>query len=143
MIYFDTSYIVRLYVQDEGWERVRTLAAAEHLACCLHGRAETVAAFHRKLREGRVTRAGSGVLIDQFETDCEANGIRWLPLSATVINRLTTVIRGLPANATLRAADGVHLACAAENGFEAIYSNDRVLLANAAHFGLTGINVLS
>ena len=143
MIYFDTSYIVRLYVQDAGWERVRTMAAAEHLACCLHGRAETIAAFHRKWREGAVTRAGFRVLMDQFEADCEANGIRWLPFAATVVNRLTMVIRDLPANTTLRAADGVHLACAAENGFEAIYSNDRQLLASATHFGLTGINVLS
>ena len=143
MIYFDTSYIVRLYVQDSGWERVRTMAASEHLACCLHGRAETIAAFHRKWREGAVTRAGFRVLMDQFESDCAANGIHWLPFAATVVSRLTKVIRDLPENATLRAADGVHLACASENGFEAIYSNDRQLLAGAAHFGLTGINVLS
>ena len=80
--------------------------------------------------------------MEQFEADCEANGIRWLPLSAAVVSRLTKTIRDLPPSAPLRAADGVHLACAAENGFEAIYSNDRQLLASTAYFGLKGINVV-
>jgi predicted nucleic acid-binding protein len=142
MIYFDTSYIVRLYTQEPGWEEVRSLAAEDHVACCLLGRAETVAAFHRKRREIALTAPEFTALLAQFDADCESNAFRWLPLSPAIVGRLTTVVKHLPSSAALRAADGLHLACAAENGHRAIYSNDRQLLAAAMHFGLQGLNVV-
>ena len=52
MIYFDTSYLVRLYYHDAGSDAVRALGATEHVACAAPAQAEMIAAFHRKLREG-------------------------------------------------------------------------------------------
>ena len=142
MIYFDTSYIARLYLNDPGWERVRKLAETDQLACCIHGRAETVAAFHRKFREGVVNSADLTALLRQFDKECETGAFRWLALSETVVTRLARVYASLPATVVLRAADAMHLACASENGLKQVHSNDARFLASASYFGLAGINVL-
>ncbi len=142
MLYFDTSYLVRLYTSDPGWEQVRALAGTDRLACCLHGRAETVAAFHRKLREGAILGREFKTLLAEFDRDSEAGAFRWLPLSPSVVERLSSTYASLPPNVALRAADAIHLACAAEAGCGRVFSNDTRFLTAASHFGLVGENVL-
>lgn len=142
MIYFDTSYVARLYLEDAGWQTVRNLAATDHVACCLHGQAETISAFHRKFREGTFRPKDLLDILDQFQADCDTGAFAWLPLSSAVMTRLMAAYAALPRSAPLRAADAIHLACAAENGFKEIYSNDQQLLVAAPHFGLHGRNVI-
>jgi predicted nucleic acid-binding protein len=142
MIYFDTSYVVRLYLEDAGWQKVRAVAARNHIACCLQGRAEAMAAFHRKFREGILNQHELRDLLAEFDTECDAGAFQWLPLSALVIARSGKAYATLPKTIHLRAADSIHLACAAENGLKEIYSNDERLLAAASHFGLNGVNVI-
>ncbi len=142
MIYFDSSYIVRLYFEDPGWQQVREIAAADLIASCLLGRAETLAAFHRRFREGMLTRRALRFVFAQFMSECDAAAFQWLPLSAVLIDGLKEVYSNLPRSVPLRAGDAIHLACAAENGFREIYSNDARLLAAAESFGLSGRNVI-
>jgi len=142
MLYFDTSYLVRLYTTDPGWEKVRALARTDRLACCLHGRAETVATFHRKLREGAILGREYKTLLAEFDRDSEAGAFRWLPLSPSVVQRLASTFANLPATVAVRAADAIHLACAAEAGCGRVFSNDARLLTAASHFGVIGENIL-
>ena len=43
----------------------------------------------------------------------------------------------------VRAADALHLTCAADNGFDAVYSHDQRMLDAAACFGLEGRDILA
>ena len=142
MIYFDTSYLVRLYFRDPGWEEGRELAATDHLVCAIHGRAEMIAAFHRKLREGAIKPIQYAALLDQAAADDAEEAIRWVPLSPPTLTKVAAVYSALPASTFLRAADALHLATAAEQGLTTIFSNDHHLLAAATHFGLSGRNVI-
>ena len=142
MIYFDTSYLVRLYYQDPGYEQVRALAATDHVACAALGQAEMMAAFHRKLREGAIRPAAYAALVEQVETHIQAAAFQWLPQDQDVLSRVRHVYRKLSATVWLRGADAIHLGTAAEAGFQVVFSNDTHLLAAAKHFGIEGRNVI-
>ena len=142
MIFFDTSYLVRIYMEDLGWETVRALSATDDVAASEHARAEIPAALHRAFREGRIDQARFGTLLAQYENDCDEGAFAWQPLSSSVLDGMTGDYCALPPSIFLRAADALHLACARDHGFKIIYSNDKNLLAAARHFGLRGKNVI-
>lgn len=143
MIYFDTSYLVRLYFEDRGWPDVRKLAATDTIACSAHGQPEVIAAFHRKFREGAITAGGYAALLGQWQVHDEAGAFQWLPQSPDILRRIRLVYATLPRNVYLRAADALHLGAAAVHGLKAVYTNDTHLLAAADFFGVNGVNVIS
>ena len=143
MIYLDTSYLVRLYFEEEGFTVVRELAAADQIACAVHGHAEILSAFHRKFREGVITPKPYQARLDQFAVDREAGAFHWLPPGPEVLDRIGAVYAGLPRTVYLRGAVALHLATAAANGFKAVYSSDTHLLSVAPHFKLKGLNPIA
>jgi predicted nucleic acid-binding protein len=142
VIYFDTSYLVRLYYADPGADAVRALAATDHLACAAHGQAEMMAAFHRKLREGAIRASAYAALLGQVQAHIKLGAFQWLAQNDDIMRRIRNVYLKLPAPVFLRGADAIHLATAAEAGFRIIYSNDEHLLAAARHFGIEGRDVI-
>lgn len=142
MLYFDTSYLVRLYLEDHGAEQVRSLAASDAIACSFHGEIESMAAFHRAYREKRLTHAGYLTLLDQFKDDDKAEAFSWLPLDRKLVPRLEKVYRKASSDFFLRTADALHLVCARENGFTEIYSHDTRMLSAAPMFGLKAKNII-
>jgi len=141
--FFDTCYLVRIYLDDTGYEAVRELAGSgPAVAAAWHARAEVIAALHRVFRERRMEQGVLQTIIKQFNQDTESGLFCWLPLTEGVQQRVERVFRDAPASVFLRGADALHLACAAEHGFKNVYSNDRQFLAAAPLFGLCGVDVM-
>lgn len=141
--YYDTAFLFKLQSGERGADQVRAHAATvKGVACSILGRAEFASICHRKFREGAASQDQVRSLLAQLQADTVAGGIRWLPISQTSIERVEEVCRTAPATIFLRAGDALHLACAAENGFGEIHSNDRHLLAAAPLFDLRGVNVI-
>lgn len=142
-LYFDSTYLFRLYFRDPGADQVRTLAeGAEGLVTAWHGRAEIASILLRKRRESSISDAVAELIQRQITLDMSNGLIRFLPLSGNVMTRLESTLSTAPANTNLRAADALHLACAAEHGFTEVHSNDRLFLAAAPLFHLIGRNVI-
>ena len=143
-LYFDTAYLCKLRWNEPGSPEVAACATGcDALVCAVHGRAEFYASGFRKVREGFASREAFRVVASQFEADCAAGAIIFLDLTDKVMARVKGAFLEAPDTLFLRAADALHLACAAEYGFDTIYSNDRHLLAAANHFGIQGVDVVS
>ncbi len=142
MRYFDTAYILKLYLCEDGSDDVmRSANESGGLASSGLAISELHAALHRTLREKRLDRSEFDAVLERFHADVELGMWHWLPVSMAIHQRVATTYRGLSAAVFLRAADAIHLATAAEHGFRQIYSNDRHLLAAAPHFRLRGIDL--
>ena len=131
-------------MREPGSESVREHARkAGRIACCEIGKVELAAVFHRHLREKRLNTRQYGVVMRQFASDMDLGVWTWLPLNSPVLALAQKRFDDLPAKVFLRAADAMHLSCAAENGFDEIYTNDRHMLAACAAFGLDGRNLIA
>lgn len=142
--YFDTAYILRCYLMERGSLDVRATASrSELLVSSELAHAEFAAAVHRKRREGSLSTRDARVVLRQFADDCQSSVWEFIPLRDAVLARVTDTFAALPATVSLRSADAIHLASAAELGLSAIYSNDKHLLAGARYFGLEGVDVIA
>jgi predicted nucleic acid-binding protein len=119
----------------------RLCGSVAGLACCAIGRGEVVATFHRHFREKRLTQREFRQLALQVEADLEVGLWTALPVTSSLIEVQTHRMAMLPASVFLRAADALHLACAAEARLREVYSSDRHLMAAAPHFGLRAVTL--
>ncbi|MBI5479472.1 MAG: type II toxin-antitoxin system VapC family toxin [Deltaproteobacteria bacterium] len=143
MIYFDTAYIAKCYLDEPGASFVQSLAEeADGLCSCEIARTELFATVHRHYREGRITRTQLREVFALFEGE-EQDGVwLWLPVTSALIQAACDTIRALRVGVFVRAADALHLQCAKEHGHVELFTNDRHVIAAARHFGLTARNVI-
>jgi len=90
--YYDTGFLFKVQAPEADSAPVRTHAmTVDGLVCCIHGRAEFAAICHRKFREGAASQAQVKALLAQLETGTAGGGIRWLPVSDAIIERVEEV----------------------------------------------------
>ncbi|MEY3608201.1 MAG: hypothetical protein RLZZ447_989 [Verrucomicrobiota bacterium] len=144
MHYLDTSYLLKLYAQENGSAEVTAWRTGRRgFVCSRHGKLELVSGLKRHQREGRIDTVGLGQSLAQLAADETRRLIIWLPLENNLFDDACARLAALQPSVFIRAADALHLVCAAKAGLKAIYSHDRHLLAAAPHFGLEGIDILS
>lgn len=140
MIYFDACYVAKFYLAEPDSANVIAFAQSHDGAGCLvTGKAEVTATFHRKFREGIVDVHGFHLLCAQFETDCASGLWQWHPVDDALLHSCTQRLRNIPSTTFLRAADALHLTCAAGEGCTAIHTSDRHMFAAAPAFGLQAV----
>lgn len=107
MRYFDTSALVKQYLQEAGSKMVlELLKTGDKVYTASLTYAETHAAFSRRTREGRLTRETTRRLALRFDRDWESYDV---VIMSTDVLRLT---RQMLYRHPLRSADAIHLASA-------------------------------
>jgi predicted nucleic acid-binding protein len=143
MIYLDSCYILKCYLTENGSGEVRALTqSAEGLASCALAKVEFAAAVLRHRREGKLSDPDAAAVFRDFESDQRSGFWTWFGVTEALLNEAAGTIQRLPASTFLRTNDAIHLACARQQGFQDIYSNDRHLLGAAGAFCLNGIDVI-
>jgi predicted nucleic acid-binding protein len=141
-MYLDSAYVAKYYVNEPDAAAVRKLIRRTSFVCSSSwALVEVTCVFHRHVREGSLTLAQGRELMDVFRRHAEGDLWNLMPVSVSLLRRTATLIRAAPAGVSLRAGDAVHVASALEAGEAEMWTNDRHLLAAAAHFGIAARSV--
>jgi predicted nucleic acid-binding protein len=138
-IYFDSAYVLKCYLHEADADAVRELMrGAGSVSISTLSIAEVACGFHRHLREGTLNAKTAVTVREQFLEDIRGEVWDLVPLTERILYKVEFLTWGLPHNVYLRAGDAIHVASAMDAGFPGIWTNDRHLLAAAAHLGLKG-----
>jgi predicted nucleic acid-binding protein len=141
-LYLDSAYIAKYYLNESDSNAVRSLIeTARRIYSSALAIAEVQCVFHRKLREGFLTRETAGRLRAAFLSHTELGLWTFAPVGESLLRRTGAAIVMGPEDLFLRTADAVHLMTAREVGETEVWTSDRHMLAAAPHFGLTGKSV--
>lgn len=137
MICCDTSFAAKLYVPEKETGAVRKLLEGEDEVCLSAlARTEMMGVFHRRLREGKWTRADFLAVVRQFSQDDIGGFWTWLPLTGPILEAAANTYTTLPETVFLRSSDCLHLVTALHHNFSEIHTYDVHQTRAAAALGL-------
>lgn len=138
-MYVDSAYIAKYYLNEWDAEAVRrVIHRAESLVSSEWSIVEVTCAFHRHLREGQLTAHQYQDLSKAFRKHVREDLWTLVPLNSRILARAIAAIDSLSSDIFLRSGDAVQLVSAQDAGETEVWTNDRRMLAAAAHFGLVG-----
>ena len=144
MIYWDTSAIVPLYIEEPStsfWETVLEEAEPTPRSSQL-ALTEFGYALHHKIVRGILEERAAQAVMAKFSADCEAGRWALYPLGGDIIKASLEVAvrcRSIPCPVLLRSLDGLHLGTARVLSCNRVATGDR-RLADAAK--ATGMRIL-
>ncbi len=143
MVYFDTSYILKCYLNEPGAEKVRMIASkhADKFSS-VWGKTEFISGIKRQTREGKIPPPIEKTIFKFFDDDEKSGVWKWFDCDQSFMEEFHDFLRHLPSSLHLRSGDALHLYTAKYHGFKAIYSHDRHLLNAASSFGLKALDVI-
>ncbi len=137
MIYFDTSALIKAFVEEEGSGFVKDAINGEKfVGTATIAYVEMYSGLNRKRRLGELTEKAYSVAVEEFEARYKS----WVRLQ--IDGRVLLLGRDLTGRRPLRALDAIHLAAAMvlklEIGEDVLFAAaDRRLLDAAASEGLS------
>lgn len=136
MLYFDTSFLVPLFLPESTSERVERFLRRKRttpLAISHWTRVEFASTMAREVRMGSLTHKAAVAADARFAQIAADTFVILAPTAADFELASRFLLRRKIA---LRAGDALHLAIAANNRAAAIYSLDRRMLAAGRRLGL-------
>ena len=140
MIACDTSAVAKFYVPEKESPSIRRLLEQADRVCVSElVRPETMAIFHRRLREESWSRRDFVAAVRQFEHDDLTGFWTWLPVDGYILKAAAEVFVTLPGNIFLRASDCIHLVTALHHDFTEFLTFDAHQTRAAAALGLAAV----
>ncbi len=141
-LYLDAAYIVKVYLSEPGSDAVRALVKrADSLTSSALSIAEVNCVFHRRLRDGRITRDHCLELTSTFARHVTEGLWDLAPVSQSLLKRTSALVISAPPGMFIRAGDSIQMLTAQELGEPEIWTSDKHVLAAAPWFGLVGRSV--
>ena len=135
-MYLDSAIIVKLLVREENSDWFDNGVASHELWSSELALAEVRSALLIKERTGQISVAERKGACDRFQTMCEEEVLRLLPLSLAVVERAAGLLVSCHPEIALRSLDAIHLATAFLHPRGSLCATDGKLRAAAKRMGV-------
>lgn len=139
MIYWDTSVVLKLYVEEadsEPWQ-AKVMREAGPLVSSSLLVAEMAFALRHKAMTGQIATAGARAIYEIFRNDIQEGRIHVFPIGNDILDRCVSLadMGSRPRIPSLRTLEGLHLAAATVLKCRKIATVDKRLAAAAKSMG--------